>query len=180
MKNILSILSTLLIFFSCSNDRPSDHDLVSSALSFMAVVNNMDISGELPKTIECDGGKGSVQINNQGTTTDFKSVATFNDCYAQDYLCETGEYVMTNGSITTTGFYKSGDDTKITDVKMSGNISSTGLLVIDCEFDLSADEIDLNNYDDELSGTVCGVDIKYIINIDYYDIYNICTSIFVD
>ncbi len=180
MKKILLSLSTLLILCSCSNDRPSDHDLIVSALSFMAVVDNMDISDTLPTTIECDGGKGTVQIDDQGETPNFKSVAKFNDCYATDYLCETGEYVITNGDITTTGIYKSGDPSKITNVKISGNISSTGLLTTNCELDLSADEIDLNNYDDELSGTVCGVDVKYIINIDYYDIYEICTSIFID
>jgi len=146
----------------------------------MAVVNNMDISSTLPITIDCDGGKGTVQINDKGGTENFKSVAIFNDCYATDSLCETGEYVITNGNITTTGLYKSGDPGKITNVNISGNVNNTGLLTTECEFDLSADEIDLNNYDDELSGTVCGVDVKYIINIDYYDIYEICTSIFVD
>ena len=192
---VLASLSLLALSFSCGGGSSATEEekgqaglaygAISSYMDFSSVdPSSVSVSEEIPETsLECNTGEvvtsGTIVVGDESATIDLTT--DFQDCSATDDVCNTGEEVVMNGTLTTSAYAAlEGESSASVTMDIDGTIDITGVFTASCTIDLNFDGTFTeapNQEDIQFNGTVCGVNFEDIWNIEESEIEALCAAV---
>jgi hypothetical protein len=189
---VLASLGILALSFGCGGGA-SKEDKGKAGITYMTVTSFMSledmgtaslkIDTAIPEeTIQCETGDVTISGTSEQTGTTYTSelTATFNDCTAQDDICETYEDVIMNGTMNASSEVTTSDDNVSIKMEIGGTINLTGMFISDCTMDLvfEGEFSEQSQAEDvEFTGTVCGVAIEDLLEITDDEIAELCEAV---
>ena len=140
-----------------------------------------------PVSLTCDSGNIDITGTANGDQGILDLIFDFNNCSIVDPLCETGQNVTANGSLNfVIQVNLSGDEAVEeinVDTSLDGTITITGIFEKSCVIDINTTNTIINLElgpvfeDFNFTGTICGVNIQEILDIEETEREELCQTL---